>query len=272
MDGKKNSTVIEQGPGNIWPRSPFSLAYDREGDRLLWQDVKAHSIKAVDRSTGKLSDWEINPLPDAAGDLCVDQQSRTVYFHIRHFGRPDTHSIGAGSLETGEFHEITPRSTLWIQSIDHDPVRNELIYTRTEGSDKPCSVWRHRLANGICVEVMPANEKCRGIGRAALHPSGRRLYWCQNSKDDSLDGIWSIALERDAKPEPVVRTGGSFPFEIEFTRDWKGSIRLIWTDITKGSISSCKLDGSDVRVVNDLKKAGQGKAVTGLELVRRLGN
>ncbi len=245
------------------------MAYDKRGDRLIWQDLKGHVIKSVDRSTGEISNWQVflgsTVIP---GDLCVDQKSRTVYFCLTHLGTPRTFSMQAASLDTGKVWEVIPRSSHVIRTVDFDATRNALVYTMSDTAADPFAVWRYSLASRQSEQVVPAREQCRSMLRCAVDASGKRLFWGRNDEDDKLDGIWTMKLDGTGEPKQIVRAPKSFPYEIECKRSWYGSTDLIWADAKCGSILTSKDDGSAFRTILDVRKSSLGIHPTALELVR----
>ncbi len=268
-DGKTTVPVIVQKEVNGWPRSPFTLAYDKHANRLLWQDIKGHAIKSVDRATGKLGDWAVVLAPSGMPlDLCVDQKSRTVYFPVLHYATPRTYSIQAASLDTGKVWVVVPKSTQVIYTVDFDAGRNALTYTMANSAEESFGVWRHSLKSGKSERIVPARDQCRGALRCAIDASGNHLFWTRNDRDNKLDGIWTMDLTESGTPKQIVQSPGAYPFEIEWKRAWNGAPQLFWADINLGAIVASKANGSGLHTVLDVRKASLGIYPTALELVR----
>ncbi len=269
LDGKTTVPVIVQKGENGWPRSPTTLAYDKHGNRLLWQDAKGQAIKSVDRATGKLGDWEValgqgrTPL-----DLCVDQKSHTVYFSVHHDTTPQTFSIQAASLDTGKRCVVVPKSSQAIRTVDFDAGRNALTYTLANSAEDSFEVWRHSLKSGESKQIVPARGQWHGAKLSALDASGNHLFWTRNDGDDKFDGIWTMELTESGTPKQIVKRPGGFPMEIEWKRAWNGTPQLFWADTNLGAIVSANADGSGLHTVLCVKKASLGKYPTGIELVR----
>ena len=75
-------------------------------------------------------------------------------------------------------------------------------------------------------------------------------------------------LTESGTPKQIVKSPGTYPFEIECKRAWNGVTELFWADITLCAIVASKADGSGLHTVLDVRKASLGTYPTALELVK----